>query len=169
MTEKQQHFSFKNLTLISSIMKTFEILLVEDNEGDIILTTESLEDSKLIKNINVVKNGKDAVDFVMKKGSYIMANRPDLILLDVNLPLKNGYEVLKIIKNNEKTKQIPVIMLTTSSSEDDINLSISNHANAFITKPVEPEDYSYIRTKVENFLLKMNPFKVKKTVILSTN
>ena len=170
MTEKQQHFSFKNLTLISSIMKTFEILLVEDNEGDIILTTESLEDSKLIKNINVVKNGKDAVDFVMKEGSYIMVNRPDLILLDVNLPLKNGYEVLKIIKNNEKTKQIPVIMLTTSSSEDDVNLSIANHANAFITKPIEPEDYSNIRTKVENFLLKMNSVKInKKTTLLSDN
>jgi len=150
-------------------MKTFEILLVEDNDGDIILTTESLEDSKLIKKINVVKNGKDAVDFVMKEGNYIMANRPDLILLDVNLPLKNGYEVLKTIKNNEKTKQIPVIMLTTSSSEEDINLSIANHANAFITKPIEPEDYSKIKTKVEYFLLKINSIKVKKTAILSDN
>ncbi|WP_239987067.1 response regulator [Flavobacterium tibetense] len=162
MLEKQQHFSYKNLTLISSIMKTFEILLAEDNEGDIVLTIESLEDSKLIKNINVVKNGKDAVDFIMKEGNYVMANRPDLILLDVNLPLKNGYEVLKIIKNNEKTKQIPVIMLTTSSSEEDINLSISNHANAFITKPIEPENYSNIRTKVENFLLKINSVKINK-------
>jgi CheY-like chemotaxis protein len=150
-------------------MKTFEILLVEDNDGDIILTTESLEDSKLIKKINVVKNGKDAVDFVMKEGNYIMANRPDLILLDVNLPLKNGYEVLRTIKNNEKTKQIPVIMLTTSSSEEDVNLSIANQANAFITKPIEPEGYSKIRTKIEYFLLKINSIKVKKTAILSAN
>jgi CheY-like chemotaxis protein len=136
-------------------MKKFEILLVEDNEGDIILTTEALEESKLVNKINVVKNGKDAIDYVFNNGKFEKASRPDLILLDVNLPLKSGYEVLKAIKNNEETKQIPVIMLTTSSSENDINTSYSNNANCFITKPVDLKDFYITMAKIEQFWLNL--------------
>jgi CheY-like chemotaxis protein len=136
-------------------MKTFEILLVEDNEGDIILTTEALEEGKIEKKINVVKNGKDAIDYVFNEGKYEQAIRPDLILLDVNLPLKSGYEVLRAIKNNEETKQIPIIMLTTSSSEIDINTSYLNHANCFITKPVDLKDFYIAMAKIEQFWLNL--------------
>lgn len=136
-------------------MKTFEILLVEDNEGDIILTTEALEEGSIDKNINIVMNGKDAIDYVFKDGKYQNAIRPDLILLDVNLPLKSGYEVLKAIKNNHDTKLIPVIMLTTSSSENDINISYSNHANCFITKPVDIKDFYIAMAKIEQFWLNL--------------
>lgn len=136
-------------------MKTFEILLVEDNEGDIILTTEALEEGSIDKNINIVKNGKDAIDYVFNDGKYQKATRPDLILLDVNLPLKSGYEVLKAIKNNHDTKLIPVIMLTTSSSENDINISYSNHANCFITKPVDLKDFYIAMAKIEQFWLNL--------------
>lgn len=136
-------------------MKIFEILLVEDNEGDIFLTTEALEEGALAKKINVVKNGKDAIDYVFNFGKYEKATRPDLILLDVNLPLKSGYEVLKALKSNDKTKQIPVIMLTTSSSENDINTSYLNHANCFITKPVDLKDFYNAMAKVEQFWLNL--------------
>ena len=136
-------------------MKTFEILLVEDNEGDIILTTEALEEGSINKNINIVMNGKDAIDYVFNDGKYQKAIRPDLILLDVNLPLKSGYEVLKAIKNNHDTKLIPVIMLTTSSSENDINISYSNHANCFITKPVDIKDFYIAIAKIEQFWLNL--------------
>lgn len=136
-------------------MKTFEILLVEDNEGDIILTTEALEEGSIDKNINIVMNGKDAIDYVFNDGKYQKAIRPDLILLDVNLPLKSGYEVLKAIKNNHDTKLIPVIMLTTSSSENDINISYSNHANCFITKPVDIKDFYIAMAKIEQFWLNL--------------
>src|SRR5690554_2241199 len=104
-------------------MKAFEIISVEDNIGDIILTTEALEESDLVKKIIVIKNGKDAIDYVFNTGKFKNASRPDLILLDVNLPTKSCYEVLKAIKSDDETKQISVIMLTTSSSENDINIS----------------------------------------------
>lgn len=136
-------------------MKAFEILLIEDNEGDIILTTEALEESELVKKINVVKNGKDAIDYVFNTGKFKNASRPDLILLDVNLPLKSGYEVLKAIKSDDETKQIPVIMLTTSSSENDINISYLNHANCYITKPVDLKDFYVAMGKIEQFWLNL--------------
>lgn len=136
-------------------MKAFEILLVEDNEGDIILTTEALEESELVKKINVVKNGKDAIDYVFNTGKFKNASRPDLILLDVNLPLKSGYEVLKAIKSDDEKKQIPVIMLTTSSSENDINISYLNHANCYITKPVDLKDFYVAMGKIEQFWLNL--------------
>lgn len=133
------------------MMKQVHILLVEDNEGDILLTTEALEEGKIANNLSVVKNGKDALDFVFKQGAYKSANSPDLILLDINLPLKNGHEVLGKIKTDERTKHIPVIMLTTSSSESDIKLAYKHHANCYITKPVDVEDFIKAVTSIEDF------------------
>ena len=132
-------------------MRQVHILLVEDNEGDILLTTEALEDGKIANNISVVKNGKDALDFIFKRGEYKSVEKPDLILLDINLPLKNGHEVLQIIKADEGTKQIPVIMLTTSSSENDIKMAYHHHANCYITKPVEVEDFLKAVASIEDF------------------
>ena len=132
-------------------MKPIHILLVEDNEGDIFLVTEALEEGKIVNKISVTKDGKEAIDFLEKKGKYQNAERPDLILLDINLPKKNGFEVLEHIKSQKNLKQIPVIMLTTSSSEKDISMSYKNHANCFITKPVEVENFLKVVYSIENF------------------
>ena len=134
-------------------MKNIHILLVEDNEGDILLTTEALEEKKIVNKISVARDGQEALDFVLKQGSYKDAPTPDLILLDVNLPKKNGHEVLQIIKTTESIQQIPVIMLTTSSSEKDINLSYKHHANCYITKPVEVGAFLEAITTIEDFWL----------------
>jgi CheY-like chemotaxis protein len=132
-------------------MHPIHILLVEDNEGDILLTKEALEDSKIVIKLSVVKDGKEAIDFVCKQGKYQNVDLPELLLLDVNLPKKNGHEVLKFIKTNEKLKHIPVIMLTTSSSEKDINQSYNNYVNCYITKPVEVNDFLRVVATIENF------------------
>ena len=134
-------------------MKGIHILLVEDNEGDILLTTEALEERKIINKISVAKDGKEALDFIFKEGAYKNATTPDLILLDVNLPKKSGHEVLQLIKNDDRTAHIPVIMLTTSSSETDINLSYKHHANCYITKPVEVNDFLEAISGIEDFWL----------------
>ena len=132
-------------------MRTIHILLVEDNDGDILLTTEALEERKIVNKISVAKDGQEALDFIFKNGKYKEASTPDLVLLDVNLPKKSGHEVLEILKNNEFTKVIPIIMLTTSSSEKDIYKSYKNHANCYITKPVEADDFLDAITNIEHF------------------
>lgn len=134
-------------------MKDIHILLVEDNEGDVLLTQEALEESKIINKISVSRNGKEALDFIFKREKYSNVDTPDLILLDVNLPLKNGHEVLHELKNDESTKHIPIIMLTTSSSERDIMLSYKNHANCYITKPIEVNDFLNAIKSIESFWL----------------
>lgn len=132
-------------------MKPIHILLVEDNEGDILLTTEALEEKKIINKVSVVKDGNKAIDFLNKKNEYKDAELPNLILLDINLPKKNGHEVLQYLKTHDKFRHIPIIMLTTSSSEKDIMMSYKNYANCFITKPVEVNDFIEAVTKIENF------------------
>jgi len=132
-------------------MQTVHILLVEDNEGDILLTKEALEDAKIHIRLSVVKDGKAALDFMNKLGKYADAELPDLLLLDVNLPKRNGHEVLACVKGDENLKHIPVIMLTTSSSQKDINLSYNNYANCYITKPVEVNDFLAVVATIENF------------------
>ncbi len=134
-------------------MRTVHILLVEDNEGDIVLTTEALEESKFINTVSIVRNGKEALDYVFKRGSYKEALSPELILLDINLPLKNGHEVLQEIKSNDQVKHLPVIMLTTSSSEKDVRLSYKHHANCYISKPVEMDKFIAAIVSLENFWL----------------
>lgn len=132
-------------------MEAVHILLVEDNEGDILLTTEAFENAKIINALSVVRDGKEAIDFLTKTGKYKDSKMPDIILLDVNLPKKNGHEVLQFIKGNENLKHIPVIMLTTSSSESDINLSYKNYVNCYITKPVEVDTFLDVILKIETF------------------
>jgi CheY-like chemotaxis protein len=132
-------------------MKPVHILLVEDNEGDILLTTEALSEARIANEVSVVKDGWEALQFLEKKGEYSLAAAPDLILLDVNLPKLNGHEVLEAIKSNPEIKHIPVIMLTTSSSESDIMKSYQNHVNCYVTKPVHVDDFLRVVTKVEDF------------------
>lgn len=136
-------------------MKEAHILLVEDNEGDIVLTLEALRDWKFCNQVSVVKTGRAALDFVFQRGIYEDQNQPDLILLDINLPLKNGHEVLQAIKGDESTSSIPVIMLTTSSSQNDVDKSYKFHANCFITKPVEMDDFFIALSTVEDFWINL--------------
>lgn len=132
-------------------MTSIHILLVEDNEGDILLTTEALAEGKIVNTISIVRDGKEAIDFLTRTGNHTNALVPDLILLDINLPKKNGHEVLLFIKESEQLKHIPVIMLTTSSSEEDIMASYKNYVNCYITKPVDVNDFMAEIAKVEDF------------------
>ena len=143
-------------------MKPIHILLVEDNEGDIFLVTEALEEGKIVNKISIARDGKEAIDFLEKKGKYELEELPDLVLLDVNLPKKNGHEVLEYIKEKEAFKQIPVIMLTTSSSEKDILLAYKNHANCFITKPVDVDNFLKVIYNIENFWVNIVKLPSKK-------
>ncbi len=127
------------------------VLIVEDNEGDILLLTELLEDRPSIRKISVAKTGQEAIDFIQKVGAYKNAESPDLIFLDINLPLKNGHEVLTEIKGNEKTRKIPVMMLTTSSSPEDINGCYDKHANLYMTKPGDMNTFEDALNAVEAF------------------
>ena len=130
-------------------MKPIHILLVEDNEGDILLTTEALHESKIVNKVTVLKDGKKAIDFF--ENIINKEDVPDLVLLDINLPKKNGHEVLHFIKSSDNYKQIPVIMLTTSSSESDILNSYKNYVNCYITKPIEAHDFMNAVAKIEDF------------------
>lgn len=132
-------------------MKPIHILLVEDNEGDIFLTTEAFREGKIKNNIAVARDGFEAMQYLEKKGSFTNEPTPDLILLDVNLPKINGQELLKKIKICEKLKHIPVVMLTTSSSEIDIIESYQNYANCFITKPVDVDSFLDVISTIEDF------------------
>jgi CheY-like chemotaxis protein len=132
-------------------LESIHILLVEDNEGDILLTSEALEEGKILNKLSVVRDGKEALDFLNKKGDIKEAKVPDLVLLDVNLPKMNGHEVLKYIKQHDDLKTIPVIMLTTSSSQEDIDSSYRNYANCYITKPIEVGDFMEAIIQIEEF------------------
>ena len=130
-------------------MKSIHILLVEDNEGDILLTTEALEESKIINKVTVIRDGKAAIDFF--KALTDQEDRPDLALLDINLPKKSGHEVLQYIKKSEQYNQLPVIMLTTSSAERDILSAYKHYANCYITKPIEVSEFMSAIAKIQDF------------------
>jgi CheY-like chemotaxis protein len=135
--------------------KLAHILLVEDNEGDILLTLEAFEECKLKTEISIAKNGKEALDFLYGRGSFAEAKKPDLILLDINIPIYNGHEVLQKIKEDPLLKKIPVIMLTTSSSEQDINTAYENHCNSYVKKPLDIGEFLTTIVKIEEFYLQL--------------
>ncbi len=137
-------------------MKEAHILLVEDNEGDIVLTLDAFEESKIKTAISVVRNGGEALDFLFKRKGFENEYRPDLILLDINLPVYSGHEVLKTIKADPSLKKIPVIMLTTSSNQKDINLAYEHYANSYITKPIEMGDFLKAILQIEEFWLQLS-------------
>ena len=126
-------------------------LLVEDNEGDIVLTLEALKEAKLKNRISVVRNGEEALQFLYQQGKYIGDDTPHLILLDINLPKIDGKEVLFKVKNDPKLKKIPVVILTTSSSEKDILDAYNNYANCYITKPVDLDKFINVIHTIEDF------------------
>jgi two-component system, chemotaxis family, response regulator Rcp1 len=132
-------------------MKPVEILLVEDNPGDARLTREALAQSKVRNNLHHAKDGEEAVAFLRRQGPYANVRTPDLVLLDLNLPRRDGREVLEDIKKDPALKHIPVVVLTSSEAEEDILRSYRLHANCFITKPVDLEQLTKVVQAIEQF------------------
>lgn len=135
--------------------KIAHILLVEDNEGDVLLTLEAFDECKLKIEISVARNGKEALDFLFQQGDFSKVKIPDLILLDINIPIFNGHEVLRRIKSDAQLKKIPVIMLTTSSSQKDLDEAYGNHCNSYIKKPLEMSGFLEAILKIEEFWLEL--------------
>ncbi len=131
------------------------ILLVEDNDGDIFLTKEAFDECKVKTAISVAKNGKEALDFLFQRDAFVDAKKPDLILLDINIPIFNGHEVLQQIKADANLKKIPVIMLTTSSNQKDIDKAYENGCNSYIKKPLEISEFLNVILKIEEFWLQL--------------
>jgi two-component system, chemotaxis family, response regulator Rcp1 len=130
-----------------------EILLVEDNPGDERLTREALKEGKVYSNLHWVKDGVEAMEFLRRQGKYSSVPRPDIILLDLNLPKKDGREVLQDIKNDPELKRIPVVVLTTSKAEEDVLRTYNLHANCFVTKPVDLEKFIVVVKSIDVFWL----------------
>ena len=136
-----------------NFIQPIEILLVEDNPADVRLTTEALKEEKIYNNLHVVTDGVEAMAFLRREGKYAKAVRPDLILLDLNLPKKDGREVLEEIKSDDDLKTIPVVVLTVSQAEEDILKSYNLHANCYITKPVDLDQFIKVIRSVQEFWL----------------
>ncbi len=130
-----------------------DILLVEDNPGDIDLTKEALEDAKVANRLHVVEDGEQALDFIFRRGQYVDAPRPDLVLLDLNLPKRDGREVLQEIRANAGVTDIPVVILTSSQADEDIVRAYRLHANCYISKPVNFVQFLKIIHAIEDFWL----------------
>jgi CheY-like chemotaxis protein len=139
---------FENL---KNYAQPIEILLVEDNPGDVRLTKEAIKEGKVSNNLYVVGDGIEALEFLRKKGIFEKVPRPDLVLLDLNLPRKNGREVLAEIKSDDALKSIPVIILSTSEAEKDIINSYELNANCYVTKPVDLDDFMNVVKSIEEF------------------
>jgi len=137
----------------NSSFKEYEILLVEDNPGDIRLTIEAFKGSSIKSNLNYVMDGEDAIKYLNKQGPYEEAVRPDIILLDLNLPKKDGREVLTVVKQDPNLKSIPIIILTTSNAHSDIVKTYDLQANCYITKPVDFDQFTVIIKSIEDFWL----------------
>jgi len=130
---------------------SIQVLLVEDNPGDVRLTKEALKEGKMLNRVTVVGDGVEALSFLRRQGKYADAGQPDLILLDLNLPKKDGRQVLAEIKADPGLKRIPVVVLTTSSAEEDILKTYDLHANCYVTKPVDLEQFMHVVKSIEDF------------------
>jgi chemotaxis family two-component system response regulator Rcp1 len=138
---------------MSQKVRPVQILLVEDNPGDVRLTVEALKEAKVLNKLTVVKDGIEALTLLRRQGQHAHAARPDLILLDLNLPRKDGREVLAEIKADDDLKRIPVVILTTSQDEQDVLNTYNLHANCYITKPVDLDQFVTVVKSIEDFWL----------------
>jgi CheY-like chemotaxis protein len=136
-----------------SASRVAEILLVEDNPSDVRLTIEAMKDAKILNNLHVATDGEQALEFLRRQGRFANAPRPDLILLDLNLPRLDGRQVLAEIKRDEELWSIPVVILTTSQAEEDILRTYELHANCYVTKPVDLEQFVAVIRQIESFWL----------------
>lgn len=138
---------------VGAVVRPVEILLVEDSPTDVLLAEEALLHAKVLTNLNVVDDGVEALDYLYRRGTYADANpvRPDLILLDLNLPRKDGREVLAEVKRDPVLKHIPVVVLTTSQAEEDVLRAYGLHANCYVTKPVDFDQFTRVVQAIEKF------------------
>ena len=134
-------------------MKPARILMVEDNEGDVLLTRLALKDSKILVELDVVEDGVEAIDYLRHRGKHAGAPRPDLILLDLNLPRMDGREVLTEVKSDPDLRRIPVVILSGSSAEEDLVRAYDLHANCYVVKPVGAEEFAKIVKAIPSFWL----------------
>jgi two-component system, chemotaxis family, response regulator Rcp1 len=134
-------------------VRPIEILLVEDNPGDVRLAVEALRDAKVNNNLNTVMDGEEALAFLRRQDQYANAPRPDLVLLDLNLPRKSGREVLREVKEDPNLRRIPVVILTTSEAEEDILKAYNYNANCYVTKPVDLDQFIKVVRSIEDFWL----------------
>ncbi|MEV0848282.1 response regulator [Streptomyces sp. NPDC049954] len=134
-------------------VEPIEVLLVEDDPGDELMTREAFEDNKIRNTLHVVRDGQEALDFLYHQGEHADAPRPDLILLDLNLPKYDGRQVLERIKSDDNLAHIPVVVLTTSSAEEDILRSYRLHANAYVTKPVDLDQFIAAVRQIDDFFV----------------
>jgi CheY-like chemotaxis protein len=141
------------MTQTSDVDRMIEILLVEDDPGDVVMTREAFQDYKVRNNLHVVNDGTEAMAFLRRQGDYADRPRPDLVLLDLNLPKMDGREVLEAIKSDPELASIPVVVLTTSENEDDVLRSYSLHANAYVTKPVDFERFIEVVRQIDDFFV----------------
>ena len=141
--------------------QSVEILLVEDSPTDVLLAKAALENSKIVNNLHTVTDGVEALEFLRRQGQYKDAPRPSLILLDLNLPKKDGREVLAEIKNDDKLKRIPVVVLTTSKSETDVMKAYDLHANCYVVKPVNYEQFAEVVKNIESFWFSVVTLPIK--------
>jgi len=139
--------------LLPSGLEPIRLLLVEDDPGDVLITREALEQSKLLHHLDVVENGEEAMAFLRHEGKFAGVESPHLVLLDLNLPRKNGKEVLAEVKGDPSLSHIPVIVLTTSEAETDVVSTYQLHANAFITKPVDFDRFHEVVRRIDDFFL----------------
>jgi CheY-like chemotaxis protein len=138
---------------VSEPVAAIDVLLVEDDPGDVLMTREAFEDHKVHNNLHVVTNGVEAMAFLRKEGEYSDSPTPDLILLDLNLPKMDGREVLAAVKEDAGLRSIPVVVLTTSEAEEDVVRSYSLHANAYVTKPVDFERFVSVVQQIDDFFV----------------
>lgn len=138
---------------MNTSVQPIEVLLVEDDPGDELMTREAFEDNKIRNTLHVVRDGQEALDFLYRRGEYTEAPRPDLVLLDLNLPKYDGRQVLEQIKGDSELSLIPVVVLTTSSAEEDILRSYKLHANAYVTKPVDLDQFIAAVRQIDEFFV----------------
>ena len=139
--------------MTAQLAKPVEILMVEDNPGDVRLAQEALAEGKIHNSLYVVRDGVEAMDFLKQRNGYADAPRPDIILLDLNLPKKSGMEVLQEVKGDDSLKSIPVVVLTSSESQEDVARSYGLHANCYVTKPVDLDQFLLVVRTLEEFWL----------------
>ena len=138
---------------MSDSLSVIDVLLVEDDPGDALMTQEAFEHHKIRNSLHIVKDGVEALEFLRREGQYENAPRPGLILLDLNLPRKDGREVLSEVKNDAELRSIPVVVLTTSEAEEDILRSYSLYANAYVTKPVDFDRFIEVVRQIDDFFV----------------
>ena len=160
---------FMKVLKMKTFPTPFEILLVEDNKGDIGLITEFFIDSKIITNLHIAEDGDETLRFLYGKDKFSGSTLPDIIILDWNLPKKDGSEVLKEIKENNNLKNIPVIVLTTSSAEKDMIRAYDLHANAYIFKPLDYDEFMTVINSIQDFCFKSVTLSPKSSALQSTD